>query len=925
MKQIVLQRKLSIPNLGSLFNRPLLVEKLKLYSQSPLTLVIAPAGYGKTSLICDWLQYTAHPIYWLSLDEQNNIPSSFWLYLCASLRNIDRDLDTQAEQTLETHYIEDYCLISDLVLASLEKLSRKWNRPSQAVIVLDDFQFIDHPQILQSFNRFLDYMPSWLHIVITTRKVPALMLANRSSKSKAHIISARELIFEAEQIKYFLDIKLDLQISTEQQNFLFKETEGWAAAIQLTGLALKSGTPLEDCSNTKDSLLADFLFEEVFSQLTISTQNILKDISSANYFDIELCQLFDSDRENKAIIETLLEQGLFISKVNSDESKLNKSHPLQSYRIHSLFRHWIINNSSLSQENLQKNKRITLTWLINNNSYHEAIELCISLKDWMCCAEVMAKLYPSLIQVTHYDHVSSILTRIPDEVIQSLPHLCLLTSLISFSRYDYTEVEEYLEFIEIFFKSESTPNYYSENERTSLLMGRLVLQGQMARFSGQRDKAIAITQQLESEFYSAKNPLNCWVIFGKAVDNFLNDEINQSIQNSRTSLFMAKEVEDGLCVIASLSWLLHAMYHNGQIQQAIALADIHLNWLEKKEFLGMPNISSIYAAMSTLYAENNQLDLAWASYDKLLNTLHEFTEPREIIYNKFHTHYHLLSSTGRYEEARSCLQQLENYESLIEKELGPDFSILLDTQTFSALLESKTGNNFPLFQLIDHSSESHLVKTTAYRFRDLFEQLVQASAKMIMSSGETDLYPDIAESSAISGSIQRQISCYLIPAQILFALGEKTKALNKFECALKLSSQHQFINLIIADESKTRPLLELALDKNIEIKHCQALLTAMEDRCHIKLKKNIQTQPDNPVSFAQEPSAHLINQNLIEKLSSRELEVLNLINQGSSNKKIAEILTISVSTVKRHLQNTYQKLQVNSRTEAISIINRRSL
>ena len=602
MNQIVLQRKLTIPSSGKLFNRSKLVEKLNLYSQFPLTLIIAPAGYGKTSLVCDWLQYASHPVHWLSLDEQNNLPSSFWLYLCACLRHIDRDLDDKAERMLETHFIDDYCLISDLVLASLEKLTRKWNRPNRVVIVLDDFQFIDHPQILQSFNRFLDYMPSWLQVVITARKPPALMLANRCSKSTAHIISTTELIFQPQQITNFLTIKLGLELSEQQQQVLFEKTEGWPAAIQLIGLALKSGARFEDCTDTNDSLLADFLFEEVFSQLEASVQNVLKDICITEYFDLELCQLFNPSRQNAAILELLIQQGLFISKIESAPKESN------SYRLHSLFRHWIIDNHSLNQETIQNNKLITLAWLTNNKSYHEALELSLELKDWQGCAELMAKLYPSLIQVTHFDHVSSVLSRIPESIIQSLPHLCLLSALINFSRYEYAKVEEYTGYIEAFFQPDNISEYYSESERISLLMGSMVLRAQIARFAGQRDKAKAITHQLESKLYSANNSLNCWVIFGKGIDCFFNDEITQSIQHNQKSLALAKEIEDGLCTIAALSWLLHALYHNGQIQQAITLAEENLAWLHRKDFLELPNTSSVYAAMAILYTENNELD-----------------------------------------------------------------------------------------------------------------------------------------------------------------------------------------------------------------------------------------------------------------------------------------------------------------------------
>ena len=915
MNQIVLQRKLTIPSSGKLFNRPKLVEKLNLYSQFPLTLIIAPAGYGKTSLVCDWLQYASHPVHWLSLDEQNNLPSSFWLYLCACLRHIDRDLDDKAERMLESHFIEDYCLISDLVLASLEKLTRKWNRPSRAVIVLDDFQFIDHPQILQSFNRFLDYIPSWLQVIITARKPPALLLANRYSKSTAHIISAAELIFQPEQIKEFLTIKLGIELSEQQQQRLFEKTEGWAAAIQLTGLALKSGTQFEDCTNTNDSLLANFLFDEVFSQLAVNIQEVLKDICIAEYFDLELCQLFNPNRNNKEILETLIQQGLFISKI---ESRLKKTN---SYRLHSLFRHWIIDNCSLSQETIERNKYITLTWLTNNQSHHEALELSIELEAWQNCAELMVKLYPSLIQVTHFDHVSNILARIPENIILSLPHLCLLSAIIKFSRYEYSEVEEYLKYIETFFQSVGSQEYCSEDEKTSLLMGSMVLRGQIARFTGQRDKANTITYQLESQYYGANNALNCWVIFGKGIDCFFNDDISQSIQHNKKALALAKEIDDGLCAIAALSWLLHALYHNGQIQQAITLAEEYLAWFDRKGYFNLPNISSVYAAIAILYTENNQLDLAWQSYHRLLNSLHEFTEPREIIYNKFHTHYHLLSSTNRLEEARVCLQQLEHHENQIEKNLGPNASILLDTKTFSALLESRMGNNFPLLQLANQDTDTDSIGKTNYRFRALFEQVVQASGQMIMTSDETDLYAEIANASASSGNTHRQIICYLIPAQILFALGEEKRALEYFKLTLELASQYQFINLIIADEGKILPLIQLALDHDIEADYCQRLLLAIEVRRNtpsldITLDDSTQVLPST-----QQTIAHQINQDLVESLSHRELEVLNLINQGDRNKQIAETLTISVSTVKRHLQNIYQKLQVNSRTEAMVILN----
>lgn len=918
---IILQRKLSIPSSGTLFIRRHLIEKLNHYSQSPLTVICAPAGYGKTSLVCNWLQYADHPVYWLSLDEQNNLPSAFWSYFCHCLRKIDNDLDDQADTILENHCIDDYCRISDLVLASLEKLGRKWNRPHRAVIVLDDFHFIDNPLILKSFNRLLDYLPSWLQIVITTRKTPALKLPNRCSKSTAHLIQASELVFEADHIADFLKMKLDLQLSKDQLQHLFMKTEGWAAAIQLTGLALKAGISVEDCTNTQDSLLAEFLFDEVFSQLDHDVQTLLVDISRVSHFNLQLCRSFNISIDNEAILAALVDQGLFISKVcelhDATDTQYAPQQSQPSFRLHSLFRQWINEHRVLSPQDEKQKNKVALNWLINTRNLYEALEFSLKLEDWQACSTLMGQLYPSLTQVTHFDHVSNILERIPEGIIQSLPHLCMLAALIGINLYDYECVEKYCSYIEKHFEKNLIPSVYSLAEKTALTMGSMILRAQVARFSGNTTHAKKINQSLETLYFQEDTPLNCWIMLGKGTDLFLDDNIAEAKKYISIALSLAKEAEDGQCCISSLSWLLHSLYHHGNILEAIALGEKNILWLQKMKYLTLPNSASVYAAMSVLYLEINNLDLAWQCYEKLLEMLNEFTEPREIIHNKYHTLFHLLSSTGRYEEARTCLDQLKQYEAELDTKLKKGHSILLDTETLSVLLDSKMGNNFSLLQHINNNQDDN----AHYHFRELFEKLILAAGEMVTSSGESDLFTKIADESHSNGNYKRQISCYLIPAKILMSLGDEEHALALFKLALETAAPFQFINLIIEDTDSILSMLQKSSERGVESEYCNVLLAAITEReQYAAIINNDQPPPPEKALTENNDEYRALNQGLIEILTPREMEVLDLINQGYRNKSIAESLSISNSTVKRHLQNIYQKLHVSSRTEAIACL-----
>lgn len=951
----VLQSKLSMPHAGSLLSRHALISRLNDYSHSNLTVITAPSGYGKTSLVVDWLNQGNQSCCWFSIDDKNNVPSSFWLYICAGLSRIDEGISEKAELFLQNSYIEDFSIITDTLLESLEKFTRKYSRPAQLVMVFDDFHHIDDPKILESFNRFLDYLPAWIHVVITSRNLPALKIPARRSKLKANILLTQDLAFDASQIGEFLQTRLSLTLNKEQVSSLFEKTEGWAAAIQLAGLALKANGDIQSLNHDspasfhKDNFLSGFLFEEVFLQLSAELRQLLLAVSVVDSFNVELsgCLLqTDSGQANNSqeLIQQLLDSGLFVTVLEANQNW---------YRLHSLFQEWLYSQLIKSPEvNLIKQR--ACDWFTNNKHYDQALDLALDLQNYAHGVYLMRCLYPSAKHVTHHDHALKRLAEFPVNVIKDMPHLSILKGSIYLHFYRYDETQLYINNVEQAlqrFEENSQGNQDirlqeiknmgldSEDELEVLITGIKVLQSQVARFHGDGQLAKKLDQEIQRNSQQASQEesqqLLCWAYYGAAADAFNNDEISECVHHGKIALDLARKSDDASCVVASLCWLLPALNFNGQLTLALNLGEKNLQWLEKRSLLHLPNISTVYLVMVAIYMEVNQLEQAWALYHSLLQREGDFDEPRETTFNKYYTHVQLLNLSGLTEQTLAALAKLKNFEqSHFPEGAAPgefNFSTLPDTNTLSALIELKAGNFFPIIQW---ASEPPSLEKHNCLMRFEFEQLIYAAGRMLVGEDMDDYLFAMQQRSSDRGVTARAVGCYLVLAKVNQGLGNIEEAMESFEKAIILAAPCGYVNLILEGSFLLKPLLEKTIEAGIEVSYCQMLLAQIE----LSNKRNYTQEPQlvvepspqenisvplNSTNEAFIMAAELDQSNLIERLSARELEVLGLLSKGQRNKEIAEQLHLSVSTIKRHLQNIYGKLQVGSRTEALVQFNKR--
>ena len=280
---MLLKTRFYIPPLRkNIVQREPLLQILNSSEGGQLVVISAPAGYGKTTLISQWLHHSPHTFSWLALDDTQAAPGIFWRYFITALNQASPGCGEHPLQLLRDNQNEH--ALENALIALLNELDAiSPSSPRDAItLVLDDFHLIATPELSGQFNSFLNHLPPSLRIVITSRSAPDLALARRRASNQLVEIDQHQLRFSAEDSNRFLQQTMSLPISGRQSQLYFQETEGWIAGLQLIGLSLQktASMPLPAVENHQAESdhnrhkqpglslqrdIADYLLDEVYS------------------------------------------------------------------------------------------------------------------------------------------------------------------------------------------------------------------------------------------------------------------------------------------------------------------------------------------------------------------------------------------------------------------------------------------------------------------------------------------------------------------------------------------------------------------------------------------------------------------------------------------------------------------------------------
>jgi len=872
----LLTTKLYVPPLrAQLIQRPRLVERLEegLRQGHRLTLISAPAGFGKTTLVTDWWhgrRDTAPPVAltWLSLDEHDNDPARFLTYLLAALQKIDPAI---GQGTLAMVQAAPPPAPEALLSSLINDLA---TTPQPFVLVLDDYHLIQMPPIHQQLSFLLEYQPPQMHVVIATREDPPLLLSRLRARGQITDIRQRDLLFTEEETADFLRGTMALELPAADIAVLHRRTEGWIAGLQLAALSLQRsdhaqrGRFVADLSGSQRYIL-DYLVEEVFQRQAPEVQDFLLKTSILDGLTAALCDAVTGRSDSRQVLLALDHANLFL--VRLDESR-------QWYRYHRLFRDLLrTQGEGLDRAALHLK---AAHWYEASGLLDEAMGHALAAEAWDEAERLMQGAATMAINNGQFITLARWLDALPVERLRRSAELAALKGLVSFPEGQFDAAESWAGLAAALLPPDAAPSSQAMV---------VCLQIYLADIKNDNPKIIDLAHRA-LQLLKEGDPYG---ILGAALSNLASAQVVMGdIPAATQTLYDLARFgqEEGrpistVSALNTLAWLEHL---RGRPREALALGHQALNSCADARGNRLPLAGNAHTGLGLIYYDLNELDQA-----------------RKHLAQGVELGRLLGLSSGRV-EAEFKLAQIQHLMGETETARASVAGVRRSTaQVHLAVLDSLVGAWEADFELrlgnvdaaVRWAESAGLLPTDSPDFSREAEYVTYARVLLAQKrpAEARTLLANLERYARSSGLVRSLITVCILQAAAHQALGQKEEALARLEEAVCLAAPEGYRRAFLDEGS--------------------AVLAVLPDVRRFAPEFIDSLLASTPVELSREKLVHY-KQPLIEPLSEREVEVLGLMAEGLSNQEIAAKLFISVGTVKTHVHNICGKLAAGSRTQA---------
>ncbi|MEJ2149893.1 MAG: LuxR C-terminal-related transcriptional regulator [Chloroflexota bacterium] len=853
--------------------RPRLIERL---DDAPrlghrLTLVSAPAGFGKTTLLSAWAGGSERAVTWLTLEESDADPAQFLTYLVAALGQIEAGIGEPLRQILQSPQPPPpHSLLAPLIndLATVE---------TPFTLVLDDYHLVASQPVHEMLAFLLDHQPPAMHLVVSTREDPPLPLARLRARGQLTEIRERDLRFSVEEAAAFLNQTMRLNLTPEAISALGARTEGWIAGLQLAAVALQKGGGdpeafVADFAGS-DRFVMDYLVAEVLEREPAAVRDFLRQTAILDRLSAPLCEAVTGRADSQAILEGLEQANLFLVALDNRR---------EWYRYHRLFAQVLRN--TLDPAARAALHRRAMGWYEANDLLGEAIEHALAwgriegdLSDAGRLIERAAE--PTLLS-GNFQTVRDWLAALPPADVRASGALATYAGWVAFVAGAAPKALDYAQTADVLLGKDD-----SEGPACGVLT---VLQSIIAVVILQDyELAVALAEKALATLSDTQGRWRVMALWALGEAQERTRPIGEAIRTYREAQGAGRAVGNPFFTALVDAWLASALRTHGERGAALAVCQESLPRYLDERGRPSPVAGIIYNWLAALYYDANQLDEAHDAIEQGVALSERLGLPGYLA-NALAIRLPIQAALGDVEgeaESLRTAHRLAGEGHLAMDWLGAmeaNLRLLGGDVAYAARWAEEAGcsPSAPFDPLL---VETSLTYGRLLLAQDRLEDAEEMVGRLARYAEERELYR------------------WLIPACIQWALiaqrgGDKEGAVEHLARAVELAAPEGFY----------RPFLE-------EDPQALDLLGGVRQLAPAFVGQLLEF-----AGVAARRAAPAADQGLIEPLSERELEVLALIAEGLSNREIADRLYIAVGTVKRHINHIYGKLEVGSRTQAVA-------
>jgi LuxR family maltose regulon positive regulatory protein len=846
--------------------RPRLIERLNEGSNRKLTLISAPAGFGKSTLVSEWIANCELPAAWLSLDEGDNDLTRFLTYIIAALQTIESDIGQGTLGFLQSPGPINVEIVLTTLLNEITEIS------GDLVLFLDDYHVIESQPIDKAITFLLNHQPTKMHLIIASRIDPSLPLSRLRANGEMTELRADDLRFTPNEVSDFLNRVMGFDLAIQDISALETRTEGWIAGLQLAALSmkgLKGNDEIIDFINSftgSDRYIQDYLADEVLRQRPKGTRDFLLQTSILKRLSAPLCDTvrFSEAEDSQAILEDLEATNLFIVPLDNER---------RWYRYHHLFADLLLQRLEQEQSDIVEKLHIRASaWYEKNNLEIEAFQHAAAANDFDRAARLIEGGGLPL-QYLGATLALNWLASLPSVMLNSRPSLWVTyASALNFSG-QTANAEQKLQAAE-----EALKCYKQDagaDEETNDIIGHIAAIRSMIGV-GQHDLDTIIVQSRRALEHLAPNNLQVRTIAGWTLGYAyqLQGDITAASQAYNEVLNISPASGDIISTLAATTGLGNIQESENQLFQA---AESYRRGEQLFRDRPEPVACGVYLGLARIYYEWNELDSS--------------------------QHYAQLSlqlslRLGSIDTPALCWVLLSRLR-LAQGDVAAADCLLTKAELFvrqrnfmHRMPEVAAAQVLQLLHQGDLATAAQLAEK---------HDLPTSQARVNLAQGDTstamEMLDSIREQVEAESGKDEILKTMVLQAIALQMHGEIDRAIGILGDVLIMAEPGGFIRIFIDEGAPMAQLLQEAAQSGIKPEYTNKLLAAFE----------VRIQDDTAVATQQ----------LIDPLTQRELEVLRLIAEDLSNREIGERLYLALDTVKGHNRKIFAKLGVKNRTQAV--------